>query len=90
MNAIRQPKASVMTGTISGVTTAPTLAPALKMPVASARSFAGNHSVTDLRPAGKLPLSPMPRMKRATENWNAEPTKPHSVWPSVQMTKAIE
>jgi hypothetical protein len=45
---------------------APTFEPALKMPVASARSFFGNHSATVLIAAGKLPDSPRPRRKRAT------------------------
>ena len=34
--------------------------PALKMPVASARSFFGNHSATVLMAAGKFPASPSP------------------------------
>ena len=42
-------------GTTSGVTSAPTFVPELKMPVASARSFLGNHSATVLMEAGKLP-----------------------------------
>ncbi len=52
-------------GTTSGVMTAPTLVPELKMPVASARSRLGNHSATLLIAAGKLPPSPRPSAKRA-------------------------
>ena len=38
------------------------------MPVASERSFCGNHSATVLIAAGKLPDSPSPRKKRANPN----------------------
>src|SRR5437868_15463612 len=51
---------------------APTFEPELKMPVASARSFFGNHSATVLIEAGEVPASPRPREKRATPNPNAE------------------
>src|SRR5215469_2952794 len=61
MNAIRQPKRIVSHGTISGAVIAPILLPELKRPVASARSFLGNHSAIDLIEAGKLPDSPTPR-----------------------------
>ena len=39
-------------------------APLLNMPAASARSRAGNHSVTTFTAAGQLPASPMPSKKR--------------------------
>ena len=52
-------------GTSNGAATAPTLLPALKMPVASARSFLGNHSLTVLIAAGKFPPSANPSAKRA-------------------------
>ena len=55
---------------------APTFDPALNTPIASARSLAGNHSVTALTPAGKLPDSPTPRPKRAIANWLIEWTPP--------------
>ena len=42
----------------------PTLEPLLKMPVARARSRRGNHSVTVLMDAGKLPASPTPKALR--------------------------
>ena len=64
-NAVGQPNAMVSHGTSSGATRAPTLLPALKMPVARARSFLGNHSLTVLTAAGKLPPSASPRAKRA-------------------------
>jgi len=38
--------------------------PELKIPVASARSFFGNHSATALIEAGKFPASPRPRIRR--------------------------
>ena len=41
------------------------LVPELKMPVASARSFFGNHSAVTLIAAGKLPASPNPSASRA-------------------------
>ena len=62
----------VIHGTTSGVASAPTFVPELKMPVASARSRFGNHSATTLIAAGKFPASPSPsanraKMKPATE-----------------------
>src|SRR5262245_24477152 len=60
-----QPYATVSHGTVRGATTAPTFVPELKMPVANARSFLGNHSATVLMEAGKPPASPNPRAKRA-------------------------
>src|SRR4051812_3082641 len=67
-NAERHPHVIASHGTRIGVTIAPTLDPALKIPVASARSFAGNHSATVLIDAGKLPDSPSPRANRAALN----------------------
>ena len=40
------------------------LAPELNIPVASARSFLGNHSAVVLMAAGKLPASPKPNKPR--------------------------
>src|SRR6185437_11653440 len=62
------PHLTVTHGTIRGATIAPILAPALKIPVANARSRRGNHSATVLMAAGKLPDSPNPRKKRASAN----------------------
>src|SRR4029453_10821881 len=65
IKAARQPQVSTIHGTTSGVTIAPTFVPALKIPVANARSRAGNHSATVLMDAGKFADSPSPRAKRA-------------------------
>src|SRR2546426_2682643 len=67
-NAQRQPHVSVIQGTMSGVRIAPVLVPALKMPVARARSSLGNHSPTLLIAPGKLADSPRPSSARAAEN----------------------
>ena len=64
-NAQRHPQCRAIQGTINGVTIAPALVPALKIPVARARSFFGNHSATVLMLAGKTPASPKPRAERA-------------------------
>src|ERR1041385_2129158 len=72
MNAACQCHVSAIQGTIAGARTAPTLVPALKIPVASARSLLGNHSATVLIAAGKLPDSPIPSAKRAAPNPKAE------------------
>src|SRR6266404_1627254 len=69
----RQPQSEAIHGARSGVTMAPTLVPALKMPVARARSFLGNHSATLLMLAGKTPASPKPRAKRAAAKLTKEP-----------------
>src|SRR4051812_13044754 len=55
------PSRETIIGMIVGARIAPTFDPALKMPVAKARSFFGNHSPTVLMAAGKLPDSPEPR-----------------------------
>src|SRR5687767_14109409 len=65
MNAHSQPQVSVIHGTTIGVTSAPTLVPALKIPVAVARSRLGNHSATILIEPGKFPASPSPSANRA-------------------------
>src|SRR5450432_223156 len=65
-NAQRHPQRTVIHGTVRGVMMAPALVPALKMPVASARSFLGNHSATVLMLAGKTPASQKPSEERAT------------------------
>src|SRR6185437_5472812 len=76
-NAQRQPSLAAMSGTTSGATVAPRFEPELKMPVASALSFLGNHSATVLMPAGKLPDSPNPSMNRTTPNPRTDVT---SAW----------
>jgi len=55
------PAKTAIHGKIRGVTIAPTLVPALKLPVASARSFFGNHSATHLRLAGNIRPRQNPR-----------------------------
>src|SRR5436305_13867159 len=60
-----------MKGTASGAKIAPTFEPELKMPVARARSFFGNHSATVLIAAGKLPASLNPRLKEYNEDHHA-------------------
>jgi hypothetical protein len=64
-NAQRQPQFSAIHGTMSGVRIAPVFVPALKMPVARARSSLGNHSPTLLMAPGKLADSPRPSSARA-------------------------
>ena len=64
MKAISQPYTPKIQGTKIGAATAPIFAPELKIPVASARSFLGNHSATVLIAAGKLPASPRPNKPR--------------------------
>src|SRR5258708_31315402 len=70
----RQPQSEAIQGARSGVTMAPMLVPALKMPVAKARSFLGNHSATDLMLAGETPASPKPSAKRAAPKLTKEPS----------------
>ena len=60
MNAECQPQVNASQGTIAGAIIAPTLAPELKIVVASVRSFLGNQSATALIADGKLPPSPRP------------------------------
>src|SRR5260370_13180324 len=64
MNAPRQPHRALIHGTTSGVSMAPKLVPALKIPVDKARSFLGNHSATALMLAGKKAPSPNPEATR--------------------------
>ena len=51
-NAACQPHTCRINGSSMGVIIAPTLVPALKMPVATARSPAGNHKRVVLTQAG--------------------------------------
>src|SRR4029077_4679070 len=61
-----QPIFSAINGTQRGAAIAPILAPELKIPVAKALSFLGNHSATVLMAAGKLPASLIPKAALAT------------------------
>src|SRR5258705_11727304 len=72
--AERQPQCRAIQGTTNGVMMAPALVPALKIPVARARSFFGNHSATHLMLSGKTPASPKPSAKRAAAKLAKEPT----------------
>jgi hypothetical protein len=64
-----------MSGTMSGAKIAPMFEPVLKIPVATERSFGGNHSVTTRMAAGKFPDSPSPSANRAPQK---PPTVRHS------------
>src|SRR3984957_20759218 len=68
MKAACQPKRMVTAAMRMGAMKAEALEPELKRPVARARSSEGNHSVTALMAAGKLPDSPRPRTMRAMQN----------------------
>src|SRR5713226_4327135 len=85
--AERQPQCSAIHGTTSGVMMAPAFVPALKIPVASARSFLGNHSATHLMLAGKTPASPNPKAKRAAIKVESEKA---NAWPiEAKLQKAM-
>src|SRR5260370_18482347 len=84
----RQPQREAIHGAMSGVTMAPMLVPALKMPVAKARSFLGNHSATDLMLAGKNPASPKPRAKRGAGKLTKEPAAAGALAASLQNVMA--
>src|ERR1019366_9919406 len=71
-NDICQPKVRYSHGTSNGAKMAPMFEPALKMPVATERSFGGNHSATVLIAVGKLPDSPSPSAKRAVPKPNTD------------------
>src|SRR5690349_7082433 len=64
-NAHCQPHALTMNGTVKGAVMAPMFVPELKIPVAKALSFLGNHSATVFTAAGKFPASLNPRTERA-------------------------
>src|SRR4051812_32416268 len=57
-------------------TMTPTLVPELNKPVASARSFCGNHMATALMDAGKLAASASPSTKRTIMKPTTVPTSP--------------
>ena len=88
MNASCHPYVSVIHGTNNGATTAPTFDPALKIPVARARSFLGNHSATVLMAAGKLPASPNPRANLAAPKPKADRAKECAIAEKLQNTMA--
>src|SRR5262252_7725418 len=90
MNAICQFQRSRIQLTRAGVTIAPTLVPELKIPVAIARSFFGNHSVIALIDAGKLPDSPIPRLTRAAANCSTDPAAAWAIAERLQNNTASE
>src|SRR6185436_2052301 len=57
-------------------TITPTLVPELNSPVASARSFCGNHIATALMDAGKFAASARPSTKRTIMKPTTVPTRP--------------
>src|SRR5258706_15629335 len=85
-----QPQLIAIQGTVSGATMAPTFEPALKMPVAKARSFLGNHSAVVLIAAGKFPDSPTPRAARATPKPKADRARAWLMAAMLQIIKAAE
>src|ERR1700743_904146 len=64
MKAACQPQRRVTAAVGMGARKGEAFEPELKMPMALARSSAGNHSVVALMAAGKLPDSPRPRRAR--------------------------
>src|SRR5260221_12383556 len=84
----RQPQSEAIHGARSGVTMAPTLVPALKMPVAKARSFLGNHSATLLMLAGERPASPKRSAKRAGAKRRKEPAAAGAMDGGAQKSRA--
>ena len=89
MNAQRHPHVSAIQGTSSGVTIAPVLVPALKIPAARARSRFGNHSATVLIAPGKLADSPSPSRARAAANPAVVRAKAVLIAARLQATTAI-
>ncbi len=85
---MRQPNVRAITGTIRGVTMAPTLAPALKRPMAKVRSLRGNHSATAARAEGKVPASPSARGMRTRAKPAVEVTRACAMCPTVQSPTA--
>src|ERR1700683_5151673 len=86
--AERQPQCTAIHGTMRGVAIAPRLLPALKIPVASARSFLGNHSATAFRLAGNTADSPNPKAKRATRKPVNELARPCAIEARLQNAMA--
>src|SRR5688572_28378680 len=66
INAHFHPQATVIYGTVNGASTAPIFVPELKIRVAKARSFLGNHSATVFMAAGKFADAVTPNALRAT------------------------
>ena len=88
MKAMRQPNMAAIHGTASGVMIAPTLEPALKMPMASARSRLGNHSLVAASAAGKVPASPSAISRRAPISPRVVVKAAWSMCPAAQIVTA--
>jgi hypothetical protein len=88
MNAQRHPNVTAITGTSKGVTIAPTLDPALKMPMAKARSRRGNHSLVAVSAAGNVPASPSASGMRAINMPVVVVKQACSTWPKVHSPTA--
>src|SRR4051812_45111277 len=88
-NADCQPQLSASHGTMSGAATAPTLAPALAKPIASARSFFGNHSARVLTAAGYAGDSVTPSSARTTPKVNAPRARPCSIAAALHAASAM-
>ncbi|MNI76064.1 hypothetical protein D3C73_1322680 [compost metagenome] len=73
-----------MYGMVTGAAKAPTVAPALKILVANARSFLGKYSAVALMAAGKFPASPRASTKRAKMNSERLVDKIKVVLPTVE------
>ncbi len=86
MKVQRQPKLSAIAGIIIGAMIAPTLVPALKIELASARWRFGNHSATALIADGKLPPSLRPSATRAPKN---PPTEPTAAWATAHTLQSV-
>src|SRR5688572_16196560 len=74
--------------TVTNDTMTPMLVPELKMPVAKARSFCGNHMATALMEAGKLAASANPSTKRTMTNPSTVATRPCAAAAIDQMISA--
>src|SRR6185503_2923110 len=84
INAASQPQCFPIHGTVSGASTAPILAPELKIPVDNDLSFLGKYSAVAFIAAGKFPASPnasiaLENIKPKTEMENpAMPNQPNT------------
>src|ERR1700710_2714132 len=86
--AARHPQRAVTMGMRAGAMRAEALAPELKSPTALPRSWVGNHSLTALMAAGKLPDSPRPRKMRAMQKPATEVTSECDIEESPKMPRA--
>src|ERR1041384_1903396 len=85
-----QPQLFFNHGTSKGGTNTPTFVPELKIPVASARSFLGHHSPTDLIDGGKFAASARPSPKRAVQKPPTDRASPCAAAAMLQKMTASE